>query len=66
MKTDKNNTKKNNSYNVVAVTAISEKRGLSKQYIRQCLKGDRKSISADQILKEYRELVREIEKLVSK
>jgi hypothetical protein len=63
---NKNNTKKNNTYNVVAVNAISEKRGISKQYVRQCIKGDRNSISADIIKKEYRDMVRMIELLLKK
>lgn len=65
MLTNKNNTKKNNSYNVVAVNAISEKRGVSKQYIRQCIRGDRDSISADNIKKEYHTIVRKIESLLN-
>ena len=59
---DKNNTKKNNSYNVVAVNAISDKLKISKQYVRQCIRGDRNSISADNIKKDYLELVRKIQK----
>jgi hypothetical protein len=59
---DKNNIKKNNSYNVIAVNAISVKFKISKQYVRQCIKGDRNSISADNIKKDYQELVRKIEK----
>lgn len=63
---DKNNTKKNNTYNVIAVNAVSEKWKISKQYVRQCLRGDRNSISADNIKKEYHDIVREIDKLLSK
>lgn len=63
---NKNNTKKNNTYNVLAVNAISEKKGISKQYVRQCIKGDRNSISADIIKKEYYEIVRKIESLLTK
>lgn len=66
MVTHKSNIKKNNSYNVIAVNAISEKRGISKQYVRQCLRGDRNSISADIIKKEYFEIVRKIEIVLSK
>lgn len=58
---NKNNTKKNNTYNVFVINAISEKRGISKQYIRQCIKGDRNSISADIIKKEYYDIVRKID-----
>lgn len=65
MITNKNNTKKNNTYNVLAVKAISEKRGISKQYVRQCIKGDRNSISADSIKKEYYGIVRKIEFLLN-
>ncbi len=63
---DKNNTKKNNTYNVIAVNAVSEKWKISKQYVRLCLRGDRNSISADNIKKDYLDLVREIDKLLSK
>ncbi len=62
----KNNTKKNNSYNVIAVNAISVKFKISKRYVRQCIKGDRNSISADSIKKDYFELVRKIEKALIK
>ena len=63
---DKNTTKKNKSYNVVAVNYISIKWKISKQYVRQCIRGDRNSISADNIKKEYLDLVRKIDKLLSK
>lgn len=62
---NKNTTKKNKSYNVIAVKAISEKWNISKQYVRQCVKGDRNSISADNIKKDYLDLVRKIDKLLS-
>lgn len=62
---DKNNTKKNNSYNVVAVNAISDKLKISKQYVRQCIRGDRNNISADNIKKDYFELVRKIEQALT-
>ena len=60
------NNKKNNSYNVVAISAIAIKMSISKQYIRQCLRGDNNSISADEIRKEYYALVRKIEELIMK
>jgi hypothetical protein len=62
---NKNTTKKNKSYNVIAVKAISEKWNISKQYVRQCVKGDRNSISADNIKRDYLDLVRKIDKLLS-
>lgn len=64
MATNKNNIKKNNSYNVLAVTAISRKLNVSEQYVRQCIKGDKKSINADSIKKEYLCLVKKIENLL--
>ena len=57
----KNNIKKNNSYNVIAINTISVKWSISKQYIRQCIRGDRNSISADAIKKDYLKLVKKIE-----
>lgn len=62
---DKNNTKKNNTYNGIAVNAISVKWKISKQYVRQCIRGDRKSISADNIKKDYFDLVRKINNILS-
>lgn len=64
MATNKNNIKKNNSYNVLAVSAISRKFNVSEQYVRQCVKGDKKSINADSIKKEYLCLVIKIENLL--
>ncbi|WGK94760.1 MULTISPECIES: hypothetical protein [Flavobacterium] len=61
---DKNNIKKNNSYNVIAVNAVSVKLKISKQYVRQCVRGDRKGISADNIKKEYNNLVKKIDQLL--
>lgn len=61
---DKNRIKTNNSYNNLAIKAISEKFKISKQYLRQCIRGDRNSISADIIKKDYFELVRKIDKLL--
>jgi hypothetical protein len=64
MATHKNNTKKYNSYNSFAVNAISDKLKISKQYVRQCLKGDRKSVSADYIIKEYNTIVKKMAELL--
>lgn len=65
MAINKNTIKKNNSYNVIAVTAISNNLKISKQYVRQCIRGDRNSISADNIKKNYYELVKKIERALT-
>lgn len=57
----KNNIKKSNTYNVSVINHISEKRGYSKQYIRQCIRGDRNNLTADKIKKEYQLLLKKIE-----
>jgi len=62
----KSKTKKNNSYNVTAVNALEKKFDMSKQYIRQCLRGDRTSKTADKIRADYTTLVKEIENLIQK
>lgn len=62
---NKNNIKKANSYNVIAVNAISIKWNISKQYVRQCIRGDRNSISADTIKKDYLTLVKKIEDVLN-
>lgn len=50
-----------NSYNTVVVNELSNKHGFTKIFIRQCLKGDRNSITADTIRKEYKELKTKVE-----
>ncbi len=65
MTIDKSSIKKNNSYNVLAVSAISKKFKITEQYVRQCIKGDKKSVSADAIKHEYLILVKKIELLLS-
>lgn len=58
--------KKNNSYNTTAVNALEKKYDVSKQFIRQCLRGDRTSRTADSISADYKELVKEIDALIEK
>lgn len=57
---------KYNSYNHIAVKAVSKKWDMSPQYVRQCLRGDRKSLSADSIRSDYAALVKEVETLIEK
>lgn len=64
MTISKNNTKKYNSYNTFAINAISKKLNFSEQYVRQCVKGDKKSINADLIKMEYNALVKKINNLL--
>ena len=49
-------TKKRNSYNTEILTALSEEFGMTKRFIRSCLSGDAKSLSADTIRKKYNEM----------
>ncbi|WP_156809712.1 hypothetical protein [Riemerella columbina] len=56
--------KKRNNYNIIVVKKTAEIFGFSDRYIRACLKGDRKGIMADQIIKQYKVFVLEIDKLV--
>lgn len=62
----KSSNTKQNSYNVTAVNALHKRYGLSKQYIRQCLRGDRNNSTADTIRKDYAELVKEINQLINR
>lgn len=50
-------------WNPVLVQELSSKYGLSKYYIRQCLRKDRNNQTADTILKEYRRLERQLNKV---
>ncbi len=59
------NTEKRQSYNKVVVNKLSEKYGFTKHYIRQCLRGDRNSLTSDTIRKEYNGLVKKVEKALN-
>lgn len=61
---NKCNAKKQNSYNPVAIKALSDKYDLTKYYIRACIRGDRNSLTADTIRKEYKTLVKKIDNIV--
>ncbi|MGP2571455.1 hypothetical protein ACT4R9_11290 [Ornithobacterium rhinotracheale] len=55
---------KRNNYNHIAVNKTAEVFGFSARYVRACLKGDRKGIMADNVIKQYKTFVSEINKAV--
>lgn len=55
---------KYNKYNVLVIRRLSEKYGYTAYYVRQCLRGDRKNLTADQLRKEYNSLSKAIAKLL--
>ncbi len=59
------NTEKRNSYNTLVVKKLSKDYGFTEYYIRQCLRGDRNSITSDTIRKEYKKLVEEVEDVLN-
>ena len=59
-KTDRKGIQKNQKYNSTVIDHLSEKFGLSKGYIRQCLNGTRKGLTADTLKKEYNQGVKAI------
>ncbi|UGU15179.1 hypothetical protein LS482_16020 [Sinomicrobium kalidii] len=52
----KSTRKKRNTYNQEAINALSEKHGFTTRFIRQCISGERNSLTADHIHQEYRSL----------
>jgi hypothetical protein len=58
--------KKNNSYNLTAISALEKKYNVTKQFIRQCLRGDRTSLTADTIVADYKELEKEVNAIIEK
>ncbi|AOR29577.1 hypothetical protein FORMB_25600 [Formosa sp. Hel1_33_131] len=58
-------TKKNNKFNSQVVNKLSEKHGFTTQYIRQCLRGDRNSLTSETIRKEYKKLAKEVETVLN-
>lgn len=59
-------TKKYNKFNAGVVNALVKKHGLSSQYIRQCLRGERNSITSDTIRKQYNTMKKEVESILNK
>ena len=47
-------------YNPVVVQELADKHGFTKMFIRQCIRGDRTSITAETIAKEYKLLVAKV------
>ena len=58
-------SKKRNSYNIAVVQQLSERYGVTKHYVRMCLNGTRKCITADTLIKEYGRLTKEVEKALN-
>ena len=46
--------KKKRNHNAEIVEKIAEKYGFSIDYVRKCLRGDRKGLMADAIIKDYK------------
>ncbi len=55
------NTTKYQKFNSQVIKRLEEKFGLTGYYIRQCLKKERNSTTADTINKEYKRLVKQVE-----
>jgi len=58
-------TKKYNKFNSLVINTLSEKHGFTKQFIRQCLRKDRNSLTSDTIRKEYKQLVKKVENVLN-
>lgn len=63
---DKTKQKKRNSYNAIVIKAIAKKYNLSTQYIRQCVRGDRNSLTADKIRSDYKDMDKEVQNFIEK
>ena len=61
---DKSKKKKYNKYNASVINALIEKHGFSGRYIRECVSGERTSLSADKIRKDYHSMIAPSEKKV--
>jgi hypothetical protein len=54
-------TRKNQKFNSLVINKLIVKFDLTGFYIRQCLKGERNSLTSDKIRKEYKKLVKKVE-----
>lgn len=58
--------KKQESWNPLVLDKVHQKFGLTKYYIRQCLRGDRNNETSDAIQKEYKRLCKEVDEVLNK
>ena len=61
IKTMNKSKQKREKYHPLAVNKIAEVYGFSARYVRQILKGDRKGLMADNVLRDYKELCKKID-----
>ena len=59
-------TKKNNNYNIDILNALENEFGLTKQFIRQCIRKEKHSTTAQTIEKKYRQLLAETKEPINK
>lgn len=57
---------KRERYHPLAVNKVAEMYGYSARYVRQILKGDRKGLMADNVLRDYKQLSKEIDQATEK
>ncbi|WP_372472599.1 hypothetical protein AB4865_07215 [Capnocytophaga sp. ARDL2] len=57
---------KREKYHPLAVNKVAEMYGYSARYVRQILKGDRKGLMADNVLRDYKQLSKEIDQATEK
>jgi len=58
-------TKKYKKFNSQVINKLSEKYSLTGYYIRQCLKGERNSVTSDKLCREYIQLVKQVENVLN-
>lgn len=61
---NKSKEKTKDKWNVTVLNALATKYSFSPRYIKQCITGDRTPIFADRIKDEYKDLVKEIDKVL--
>lgn len=60
------NKQKRERYHPLAVNKVAQMYGYSARYVRQILKGDRKGLMADNVLRDYKQLSKEIDQATEK
>ena len=53
-------------YNTIVIDKLSQKHKVTKVFVRQCIRGDRTSLTAELIAKEYKKMVFEVEQILNK
>lgn len=66
MQMPKSSKKSQYKYNQAAINTLSKKYGLTKNYIREIVNGNRQAEISDQLIREYKAIARDVQEITNK